>query len=71
MEVVSIMDWLIAITKEYGLFVALVVYVIWDSREREKKYIEREQKYISIIETIKDIKDDVLEIKNRFFGKEE
>lgn len=64
------MDWLIAITKEYGLFVALVVYVIWDSREREKKYIDREQKYIAIIETIKDIKDDVLEIKNKFFGKE-
>lgn len=65
------MEWLISITKDYGLFVALVVYVLWDGREREKKYIEREQKYISIIETIKDIKDDVLEIKNKFFGKEE
>lgn len=33
------MDWLINIAKEYGLFVALVVYVLWDSRQRELKYL--------------------------------
>jgi len=30
---------LLQVAKEYGLFVALVVYVIWDSRQREGKYI--------------------------------
>lgn len=33
------MDWLIQIAKDYGLFVALVVYVLWDSRQRELKYL--------------------------------
>lgn len=28
------------IAKQYGLFVALVVYVIWDSRQREGKLIQ-------------------------------
>jgi Flp pilus assembly pilin Flp len=27
------------VAKEYGLFVALVVYVLWSNRERESKYI--------------------------------
>jgi Flp pilus assembly pilin Flp len=33
------MDWLLQVAKEYGLFAALVCYVIWDSRQREHKYI--------------------------------
>lgn len=61
------MEWLIELAREYGLFVALVVYVILDSRQREIRYIEREQRYIGVIESIKDIKDDVKEIKNKVF----
>lgn len=34
------MDYLLAIGKQYGLFVALVAYVLWNNRERENKYIE-------------------------------
>lgn len=33
------MELLLQVAKEYGLFVALVVYVIWDSRQRESRYI--------------------------------
>jgi hypothetical protein len=34
------MEILLNIAKEYGLFVALVVYVLWTTRERENRYIE-------------------------------
>lgn len=33
------MDVLLGIAKEYGLFVALVVYVLWENSKRENKYI--------------------------------
>lgn len=41
------MDWLFQIGKEYGLFAMLVAYVIWDSRQREHKYL-------AIIKTLSD-----------------
>jgi hypothetical protein len=34
------MDFLVSVAKEYGLFVALVVYVLWSNRERENRYID-------------------------------
>ncbi|ADU30377.1 BhlA/UviB family holin-like peptide [Evansella cellulosilytica] len=57
------MEWLLQIINEYGFTVALVCYVIWDSRQREGRFIERENKYISIIESVKEIKNDVEDIK--------
>jgi hypothetical protein len=58
------MDWLLDIGKEYGLFVALVVYVLWANQKREEKYI-------TIIDTLsKEIKDDLAIIKNRIGGDE-
>lgn len=33
------MDWLLQIAKQYGPFTALVAYVLWDSRQREVKYL--------------------------------
>lgn len=33
------MDWLFEIAKEYGLFVALVAWVLYTNRERELRYI--------------------------------
>lgn len=56
-----------AIAKEYGLFVALVAYVLFDSRQRENRYVLREQKYIGIIESIKGIKKDLQDIKSEIF----
>ena len=63
------MDWILNVAKDYGLFVALVVYVLYDSRQRENRYIVREQKYIAIIESIKGIKKDIQEIKNGMFNR--
>jgi hypothetical protein len=52
------MDWLVEIGKEYGLFVALVVYVLWENKKREERYI-------AIIDTLsEEIKGDLAEIKN-------
>jgi hypothetical protein len=62
-------EWLVEIAKEYGLFVALVIYVLYDSKQREDRYIQREKEYIAIIATVKAIKDDVVEIKDRIFTK--
>lgn len=53
------MEWLQQIAKEYGLFTALVAYVLWDSRQREIRYIK-------VIDTLSDeIKKDlgVLKLK--------
>lgn len=66
------MEQLITVASEYGLFVALVVYVIWDSRNRENRYVEREKEFISIIDKLGDnynnIKVDVEKIKDKLWG---
>jgi hypothetical protein len=57
------MDWLIEIGKEYGLFVALVVYVLYENKRREERYI-------AIIDTLsEEIKGDLAIIKNRIGGE--
>jgi hypothetical protein len=57
------MDWLVEIGKEYGLFVALVVYVLWANQKREERYI-------AIIDTLSaEIKDDLAVIKNKLGGE--
>jgi hypothetical protein len=60
-------EWLLEIAKEYGLFVCLVSYVLYDSRQREGRYIIREEKYIKIIESIKGVKKDIEDIKVHLF----
>lgn len=56
------MDWLLEIGKEYGLFVALVVYVLWANQKREERYIE-------IINNLsEEIKGDLAFIKERIGG---
>jgi hypothetical protein len=58
------MDWLVEIGKEYGLFVALVVYVLWANQKREERYIQ-------IIDTLsEEIKGDLALIKNKLGGEE-
>ena len=53
------MDWLLDIGKEYGLFVALVVYVLYENKRREERYIE-------IIKTLSDeIKVDLAVIMQK------
>lgn len=61
------MEWIAEIAKEYGLFVALVVYVIWDTRQRE-------QRYIGIIDSLSanytEIKSDVRDIREHLEKEE-
>lgn len=53
------MDWLLEIGKEYGLFVALVIYVLYENKRREERYIQ-------IIETLSDeIKVDLAVIMQK------
>lgn len=65
-------DILFQIVEKYGLFVALVIYTLWDQRQRETKWIEREEKYIGVIDKLSDsfdsIKKDVDEIKSKLWG---
>jgi hypothetical protein len=57
------MDWIVEIGKEYGLFVALVVYVLWANQKREERYIQ-------IIDTLsEEIKGDLAVIKNKIGGE--
>jgi hypothetical protein len=56
-------DWIVEIGKEYGLFVALVVYVLWANQKREERYIQ-------IIDTLsEEIKGDLAVIKNKIGGE--
>ena len=56
------MDWLLQIAQEYGLFVALVIYVLWENKRREERYI-------AIIDTLsEEIKGDLAIIKNHIGG---
>ncbi|CAB4142306.1 hypothetical protein UFOVP451_7 [uncultured Caudovirales phage] len=57
------MEWLAEIGKEYGLFVALVVYVLWENQKREERYIQ-------IIDSLsEEIKGDLAIIKNKIGGE--
>lgn len=58
------MDWLLQIGKEYGLFVMLVAYVIWDGRGREARYLDIIDK---LSDSFEELKRDVSDIKDRLF----
>lgn len=52
------------IGKEYGLFVVAVVYIIWDSRQREARYIDVIDK---LSNSFDQIKSDVELIKKKLW----
>ncbi len=53
------MDWLWDLGKEYGLFVMLVGYVLWDTRGREIRYL-------AIIQTLsEEVKDRLVKIETK------
>lgn len=58
------MEILAQIAQQYGLFVALVVYVIWDSRGREHRYLGVIDNLSEKFNLVEDIKEDVEEIKD-------
>ncbi len=57
------MEWITAVAEQYGLFVALVVYVIWDSRQRETRYINTIDGLSQSLGIVGEIQKDVDEIK--------
>jgi cyanophycinase-like exopeptidase len=57
------MEWLLKIAEQYGLFVTLVVYVIWDSRNREGRYLNTIDGLSQNLGIVGDIQKDVDEIK--------
>jgi hypothetical protein len=58
------MDILMKIAEQYGLFVVAVVYIIWDSRQREARYIEVIEK---LSDSFDQIKSDVELIKKKLW----
>lgn len=48
------MEWLLEITKQYGISAGIIVWVLYTNREREEKYIAREEKYLAVIQTLTD-----------------
>lgn len=58
------MEVLSEIAKEHGLFVALVVYVLWDGRNRESRLLKLVD---SLSESFKNIQADVKEIKTKLW----
>ncbi|WNF35256.1 hypothetical protein RJD24_12350 [Bacillaceae bacterium IKA-2] len=59
------MEWLSTVAEEYGLFVVAVIYIIWDSRQREDKYIKVIDKFG---DSYKQIESDVKKIKDKLWG---
>jgi len=57
------MEWLTSIAEQYGLFVALVVYVIYDSKQRETRYINTIDSLAENFNIVTVIRNDVDEIK--------
>lgn len=50
------MEYLMQIAKDYGLFVALAAYVLWDTHKRE-------QRYLDVIDTLsKDVQKQLVKL---------
>ena len=62
------MEILLQIAQEYGLFVCLVVYVLWSTYKREERYIQIIEK---LSKSFEQMKRDLGEIKSKIFEKEE
>lgn len=70
------MDWLMSIGKEYGLFVMLVAYVLYDKdltiKAIKKENAERENKYLAVIQTLsEEVKDRLTKIESYFRRKKD
>ncbi len=59
---------ILQIVEQYGLFVALVIYVLWQNQKREERYIAVIERLSRAFEALK---KDVSEIKGKLFEGEE
>jgi hypothetical protein len=54
----------------FAMFMALLVYVLWANNQRENRYIEREDKYVNIIQTLsEDVKERLAKIETVLFDR--
>ncbi|WP_141431422.1 BhlA/UviB family holin-like peptide [Bacillus sp. 03113] len=52
----------------FALFIALLVWVLYTNNQRENRYIAREDKYVSVIQTLsEDVKERLTKIETRIF----
>lgn len=53
----------------FALFIALLVWVLHKNDQRETRYIEREDKYLTVIQTLsEDVKERLSKIEARIFS---
>jgi hypothetical protein len=62
------MEVLLNIAQEYGLFVCLVVYVLWQNQKREERYISVIERLSKSFEALK---KDLNDIKNHIFREDD
>jgi hypothetical protein len=54
----------------FALFVALLVYVLYTNNQRENRYIDREERYLGVIQTLsEDVKERLTKIETKMRGK--
>jgi hypothetical protein len=58
------MEMLLQIAEQYGLFVALVIYVLWQNQRREERYIGVIEK---LSRSFDQLKRDVADIRDKIF----
>lgn len=53
----------------FALFIALLVWVLWTNNQRENRYIEREDKYVNVIQTLsEEVKERLTKIETKLRG---
>lgn len=53
----------------FALFIALLVWVLHKNDKRETRYIEREDRYLTVIQTLsEDVKERLSKIEARIFN---
>jgi hypothetical protein len=54
----------------FALFITLLVWVLWTNNQRENRYIEREDKYVNVIQTLsEDVKERLTKIEVMIFER--
>lgn len=55
----------------FALFIALLVWVLWTNNQRENRFIEREDKYVNVIQTLsEDVKERLTKIEEKIRKEE-
>lgn len=54
----------------FALFICLLVWVLYTNNQRENRYIEREDKYVNVIQTLsEDVKERLTKIETKIFDR--